>query len=191
MNDPSSKGHVTYNRNPIPRHYVATLISVIHSPSPISISSLSLSLSLSLLHTVIESMALRLPTQLATPGKFHHLHHHSKTSVSRALSWKRTIAPDAVHFSPLSSSTSTSTLYFLSSLLTPFHQTSCEFFFCLLFDDVCLNIREMQCGAEGDVHGGDSRGSEPSSGDPGEANEHTGGWGDGNSRKAGGEACSR
>ncbi|KAK9987590.1 hypothetical protein SO802_027829 [Lithocarpus litseifolius] len=49
-------------------------------------------------------MALRLPTQLATPGKFHHHHHHhSKTSVS----WKRTIAPDATHFSPLSSSTST------------------------------------------------------------------------------------
>ena len=68
----------------------------------------------------------------------------------------------------------------------------CEsFFFCLLFDDVCLNIREMQCGAEGDVHGGDSRGSEPSSGDAGEANEHTGGWRDGNSRKTGGEACSR
>ena len=51
MNDPSSKGHVTYNRNPIPRHYVATLISVIHSPSPISISSLSLSLSLSTTHS--------------------------------------------------------------------------------------------------------------------------------------------
>ncbi|KAF3945682.1 hypothetical protein CMV_027963 [Castanea mollissima] len=49
--------------------------------------------------------------------------------------------------------------------------------------------REMQCGANegGDVHGGggDSRGSEPSSGDPGEANEHTGGWCDGNFRKAG------
>ena len=126
-------------------------------------------------------MALRLPTQLATPGRFHH--HHSKTSVSRALSWKRTIAPDAAHFSPLSSSTSTGTLlYFLC----------CEcFFVCLLYDDVCLNIREMQCGAEGDVHGGDSRGSEPSSGDPGEANEHTGGWRDGNSRKTGSEACSR
>ncbi|XP_050263524.1 protein HIGH CHLOROPHYLL FLUORESCENCE PHENOTYPE 244, chloroplastic-like [Quercus robur] len=52
-------------------------------------------------------MALRLPTQLATPGRFHHHQHSSKTSVSRALSWKGTIAPDAAHFSPLSSSTST------------------------------------------------------------------------------------
>ena len=159
---------------------MATSISVVHSPSSISMSSLSLSIQY---YTVTQRMALRLPTQLATPGRFHHHHHSSKTSVSRALSWKRTIAPDAAHFSPLSSSTSTGTLlYFLC----------CEFLFVyVLFDDVCLNIREMQCGAEGDVHGGDSRGGEPSSGDTGEANEHTGGWGDGNSRKAGGEACSR
>ena len=47
-----------------------------------------LSLSLSLLHTVTESMALRLPTQLATPGKFHH--HHSKINlVLMAISVKR------------------------------------------------------------------------------------------------------
>ena len=40
-------------------------------------------LSLSLIHTVTESMALRLPTQLATPGKFlhHHHHHHSKINL--------------------------------------------------------------------------------------------------------------
>ena len=84
--------------------------------------SLSLSLSLSTVlhrHSDTERMALRLPTQLATPGRFHHHHNNSKTSVSRALSWKRTIAPDAAHFSLLSSSTSTGTLlYFLC----------CEFF---------------------------------------------------------------
>ena len=67
----------------IPRHYVATSISVIHSASPISISSLSLSLSL--LHTVTESMALRLPTQLATPGKFHHHHHHHHSKINLVL----------------------------------------------------------------------------------------------------------
>ncbi|MBA0799321.1 hypothetical protein Gohar_009844, partial [Gossypium harknessii] len=40
-------------------------------------------------------MALRLPTQLATRGTFHHHHNNnSKSTMTAALSWRRTLSPD-------------------------------------------------------------------------------------------------
>ncbi|MBA0786736.1 hypothetical protein Gotri_027523 [Gossypium trilobum] len=40
-------------------------------------------------------MALRLPTQLATRGTFHHHHNYnSKSTMTAALSWRRTLSPD-------------------------------------------------------------------------------------------------